>query len=64
MRELLDEIKQWWEEMKWQSSPGHKEMVTLRLAAHNKAVKEGYASPYVDPDNYDMNWEPIAIRRK
>ena len=50
--------------MMWQSSPERKEMVTLRLAAHEEAMREGYESPYTDPENYDMSWKPIAIRRK
>jgi len=48
-----------WEELMWQASPEHREMVTLRLAAHEKAVKEGYPSPYIDPENYDSGWNPI-----
>ena len=48
----------------WQSSPEYKRGVSLRLAAHKKAVKEGYASPYWDPDNYDHDWNPIHKIRK
>lgn len=62
LRELLEELYLFWEEMKWKSSPEHKEMVNLRLAAHANAMKEGYASPYVDPDNYKSDWTPIVKR--
>ena len=46
----------------WTYGPERKEMVRLRLAAHDKAMKEGYESPYTDPENYDSNWKVIAIR--
>ena len=56
---LIEDAKAWWEEQMWLASPERKELASMRLAAHKKAVKEGYDSPYVNPDNYNANWEPI-----
>ena len=64
LRELLTNLSDEWDEMMWKASPERKENAKLRLAAHDKALKEGYDSPYVDPDNYDINWKPIVIRHK
>lgn len=64
LRQLLEEISDEWDKLMWQSSPEYKRGVSLRLAAHKKAVKEGYASPYWDPDNYDHDWNPIHKIRK
>ena len=59
MRELLEELAIWWDKTKMMASPEYKRSVSLRLAAHKKAVKEGYASPYCEPENYDYDWNPI-----
>ena len=40
------------------------EMARLRLAAHELSMKEGYQSPYTDPDDYDSAWRPLVKRRR
>ena len=64
LRQLLEEIYEEWDHMMWTCSPERKEMATMRLAAHEKAMKEGYQSPYTDPDDYDMAWNPIVKRQR
>jgi hypothetical protein len=57
---LREELESYWQELEWKSSDEYKETVKLRLAAHEQAVKEGYSSPYVDPENYNSAWQPIV----
>jgi len=63
LREVLEDLRAYWEELQWQASDEHRQMVKLRLQAHEKAMSEGYDSPYVDPDNYDSNWNLIIKRQ-
>ena len=56
---LYQDLQYKWEDMTWQFSPERKEIAHLRLTAHEKAVKEGYVSPYVDPEQYTSDWEPL-----
>ena len=51
-----------WETLIWSCSEERQLMATDRLAAHELAMKEGYQSPYTDPDDYDINWNPIVKR--
>ena len=55
---LYDEF----EHLYWSCHPDRVEMAKLRIAAHDKAMREGYQSPYTDPDNYDSNWNLIIKR--
>ena len=55
---LYQDLQYEWEEMMWKASPERKELAHLRLIAHEKAVKEGYVSPYVDPEQYTPEWVP------
>ena len=64
LRELLEDISEEWQNLMWQCSPERQEVASLRLAAHEKAMKEGYQSPYTDPDDFNINWEPIVKRLK
>ena len=59
---LRDELEEFWQTCELKSSDDYKQSVKARLAAHKKAMKEGYQSPYTDPDDYDMSWTPIVKR--
>ena len=56
---MIEDLQVWWEKMMWISSPEHKENVSLRLAAHRKAMETGFPSPYTHPEKYDFNWKPL-----
>ena len=58
LRLFFNELKEEWEDLMWKISDERKELATLRLAAHNLALKEGYVSPYLDPDSYTEGWVP------
>ena len=60
---LREELVDFWETCKWKASDEYKEMVKLRLAAHDLAMKEGHQSPYTHPDDYDMAWRPLVKRK-
>ena len=57
-------IQMWYDDFMFQYGPERRELVKARLAAHEMAMKEGYQSPYTDPDDYNMAWEPIVKRQK
>ena len=59
---IFAKMSEEWDELMWQCSPERQEMATMRLAAHEKAMKEGYQSPYTHPDDYKMDWTPILKR--
>ena len=61
---LREELIDFWDTCMWKSSEEYREIVKLRLEAHDKAMKEGYQSPYTDPDDYDMAWRPIVKRQR
>jgi len=61
---LRERLKEYWDNLLWESSEERKEMVLARIAAHQLAMKEGYESPYTDPDNYNSAWQPIIKRQK
>ena len=54
MTDLLDQLKQWYFEIMWQASPERKQLAHDKLAAHDKAMKEGRESPYTHPEKYDF----------
>lgn len=64
IRFLIEDFQIWWEKMMWESSPERKELATLRIAAHKKAMKEGLPSPYFHPEKYDINWELLPELRQ
>ena len=57
-------IQMWYDDFMYRYGPERLELARNRLAAHELAMKEGYESPYTDPDNYDMAWRPIVKRQK
>ena len=57
-------LQMWYEDFMWRYGPERLELAHNRLAAHEKAMAGGYESPYTDPENYDVNWNVITIRRK
>ena len=57
-------IEMWYDNFMYYNGPERAELARNRLAAHEKAMREGYDSPYTDYDNYNDNWDPIVIRRK
>lgn len=58
LRLLFNELREEWENLMWRISDERKELATLRLAAHDLALKEGRVSPYLDPDSYTEDWVP------
>lgn len=65
---MIDKIKFWfighYDNFMYKYGPERLELARLRLAAHEKAMKEGYQSPYTDPDDYDSAWRPLVKRRR
>jgi len=57
-------VQMWYDDFMFTYGPERVELAKVRLAAHQQAMKEGYESPYTDPDNYDMAWRPIVKRQK
>ena len=57
-------VQMWYDDFMFQNGPERIETAKARLAAHEKAMAEGYESPYIDYDNYNMAWEPIVKRMK
>ena len=64
LENLKLKFQMWYDNFMYYNGPERLELARLRLAAHDKAMEEGYESPYIDPDNYNMAWQPIAIRQK
>ena len=48
----------------WKYGPDRVELASVRLAAHELAMKEGYQSPYTNPDDYDMAWRPLVKKQQ
>ena len=63
MRSFITDLQIEWEEFWWKLSNERRELASLRLAAHNLALKEGRVSPYVDPESYTENWVPVVKLR-
>lgn len=57
IRSFIEDLQIEWEQLMWESSPERKELATLRIAAHEKAIKEGLPNPYIHPEKYDTDWE-------
>lgn len=49
----------WWDEFMYKNGPERLELARARIAAHEKAIGEGYPSPYTNPDDYTINWVPL-----
>ena len=62
--QYIEDLQQEWFELQWKFSDERRELAHNRLKAHELALKEGYDSPYIDPDNYKTDWTPIHIKRK
>ena len=62
LRHTFVRLQSEWENLMWQCSEERQEMATMRLEAHELAMEEGYQSPYTDPDDYNIIWEPIVKR--
>ena len=48
----ITDLKIWWDDLTWKYSPERRLLAAGRLAAHEKAVKEGRNSPYTHPEEY------------
>lgn len=46
-------IEAWYDEFMWKNGPERRELAHNRLAAHDKAMREGRNSPYTHPEEYD-----------
>ena len=55
-------LREDWENLMWQCSEERQEIASVRLTAHEQAMEEGYQSPYTDPDDYNMSWQPLLKR--
>ena len=51
---FIEECSDIYHEWSWKISPERKELASERLAAHELAIKEGRASPYRNPELYDL----------
>jgi len=51
-QELHHDLQMEWEEFMWRNGPERHELARKRLAAHEKAMKEGRDSPYTHPEQY------------
>lgn len=63
IRTYFERFRAYWEQLQWEASDERRQLVKLRLTAHDKACREGYDSPYVDPENYDSAWNLIVKRQ-
>ena len=64
LKDLKLKVQMWYDNFMYFNGPERIELAKVRLAAHEKAMREGYESPYTDYDNYNVNWEPIVKRVK
>ena len=57
MGTILEDLKTrfeiWYEDFMWKNGPERRELAHNRLAAHDKAMREGRNSPYTHPEEYD-----------
>ena len=53
IQQLKYAIEEWYEEFLWKNGPERRELAHNRLAAHEKAMKEGRNSPYTHPEEYN-----------
>ena len=49
------------EHLYWSCHPDRVATAKLRIAAHDKAMKEGYNSPYTHPEDYTPLWVPLKV---
>ena len=57
-------VQMWYDDFMYQYGPERLALAKARISAHELAMKMGYESPYIDPENYDVDWKPIAVRKK
>lgn len=53
LKDLKTLLQVWYEDFMWKNGPERKLLAHNRLAAHDKAMKEGRNSPYTHPEEYD-----------
>lgn len=56
IEDLKLRVQMWYEDFMFKYGPERLELARLRLAAHEVAMREGYDSPYTNPDDYASNW--------
>lgn len=49
---MFNDIQDWWAEFRWKNSQERVDLARKRVAAHEKAMREGGDSPYRFPEKY------------